>query len=163
MERGKAHQLAAGRDIRSTFGRWAAVPLVLGALGGCSSGSPPPPTEAGRIAAAMQEQGVDLANLRPVRATGRANERIAENQGFDIPGVELEGDPAGTIRIYRDTRDAEADQRLFSLLGAPGPDTRVDYVTVVGSRALILDHRLPNDIAQRYLTAFTSSPSGGRQ
>ena len=52
----------------------------------------------------------------------------------------------------------EVERHLYRLLGKPGPQTKLDYVTVVGTRGLILDHHLPEDVAKRYIDAFSSSP-----
>ena len=52
----------------------------------------------------------------------------------------------------------EAERHLYRLLGKPGPQTKLDYVTVVGTHGLILDHHLPEDVAKRYIDAFASSP-----
>ena len=134
----------------------ALLALLLGVLAGCAS-TTPTRTEAESIAAAMRQRGLELSNLRPVKAVGR-RVPILENQGFDIPGIRLTDEPAGTIRIYQDERHAEADGKMYGLLGKPGPQTKLDYVTVVGKRELILDHRLPNDLAERYIDAFTTIP-----
>jgi hypothetical protein len=134
----------------------ALLPLIAA----CSSTTQPvaATTEAGRIAQSMEERGVDLANPRPVTG-GQTSERVVETYGFDIPGIRIgEDKPAGTIRIYRGEKEAEAERRLYAMLGKPGPETKLDYVTVEGTRGLILDHRLPNDVAQRYIDAFSSSP-----
>ena len=150
----KRWNLAGG--IHRALRALALLGLLLGLLSGCAS-TTAPQTEAERIARAMRERGVELANLRPVKAVGR-RVPIVENQGFDIPGITLKDQPAGTIRIYKDERHAEADRKVYGLLGQPGPQTKLDYVTVVGKRELILNHRLPNDLAERYIDAFTSSP-----
>lgn len=129
---------------------------VLIASAGCAS-TTPPATEAGRVAGVMRDQSLKISNLRriPVAPPQRAP-KVLENWGFDIPGIDLNGKPAGTIRIYRDARDGEADRRLFGLLGAAGPTTKLDYVTVAGTRELILDYRLPKEVAQQYITVFRS-------
>ena len=133
------------------------VLLVLG-LGACAATTEAPLTEEQRVAHAMRERGVKIENLRIIAVSGRKGERIQENHGFDIPGIKTQAEPAGTIRIYKDERSAQTDQRLYGLLGAPGPATKLDYVTVNGKRELILDDQVPNDLAQQYITAFTSSP-----
>ena len=133
--------------------------FLLGSVTGCASTVQTPRTAAERIAQAMRDRGVDLANLRAIPVRRGEAERIVENIGFDIPGISIEnGEPAGTIRIYKGEREAEADRRIYGLLGVPGPETKLDYVTVTGERGLILDHRLPRELAQRYIAAFESSP-----
>ena len=134
---------------------------LLALLAGCATpgGSPAAPqTEVDRIAQAMRDKGLDLANLRTIPVRGNRGRVIAENKGFDIPGIRLQDEPAGTIRIFKGEREAEAEGRLFKLLGAPGPQTKLDYVTVEGKRELILDSSLPNELAQRYISAFLSAP-----
>jgi hypothetical protein len=137
--------------------------LLVGAavvlLTACASTTAAPQTEAERIAQHIESKGAEVSNIRPVSFPAGQSERLVENYGFDIPGITLdEGKPAGTIRIYKGEQEAESDRRLYGLLGKPGPETRLDYVTVSGTRGLILDHRLPQDIAQRYIDAFSSSP-----
>jgi hypothetical protein len=133
--------------------------LALVLLSACATTAAAPQTESARIAQHLKSKGANLVNLRSVPVPGRKSERIVENYGFDVPGISIEeGKPAGTIRIYKGEREAEAERRLYGLLGKPGPQTRLDYATISGTRGLILDHRLPEDVAQRYIDAFTSSP-----
>lgn len=131
--------------------------LVL--LSACASTAAAPQTQSERIAQYISSKGAELTNVRPVSVPTGQSARIVENYGFDIPGITIaDGKPAGTIRIYKGEREAEAERRLYGLLGKPGPESRLDYVTVTGTRGLILDHRLPQDVAQRYIDAFSSSP-----
>jgi hypothetical protein len=133
--------------------------FVVSPLVACAATAPVAETEAARIAQAMERQGAELTNLRAVPLRGRESERIVENRGFDIPGISIEGEkPAGTIRIYKGQSEAESERRLYGLLGKPGPETGLDYVTVVGTRGLLLHHQLPQGVAQRYINAFSSSP-----
>ncbi len=103
----------------------------------------------------MRRRGVQMSNLRSVPVSQNRADAIIENRGFDIPGIDTEGRPAGTIRIYRDERTAEADQHVFKLLGDPGPATKLDYLTIEGRTGLLLDHRLPAEVAERYIDAFS--------
>ncbi len=138
----------------------ALLATLLILLSGCASTARSvPATEAGRIADAMRGAGVQLVNLRKVDPPRQRVKTFAESQGFDIPGIPLDGKPAGTIRIFKDEKDAVLEARYFKLLGTPGPKTRLDYVTVLGKQELVLDHRLPNEVAQRYITAFTNAAS----
>ena len=138
--------------------------FVFGLLAACASTAPVAETEAARIAQAMERQGADLTNLRAVPLKGRSSERVVENCGFDIPGILIDGDdPAGTIRIYKGEQEAESERRLYGLLGKPGPETKLDYVTVTGTRGLILHHQLPQGVAQRYIDAFTDVPEEAAQ
>lgn len=131
--------------------------LVL--LAACASTTAAPQTQSERIAQYISSKGAELSHIRPVSVPAGQGARIVENYGFDIPGITIgDGKPAGTIRIYKGEREAEAERRLYGLLGKPGPESRLDYVTVSGTRGLILDHRLPQDVAQRYIDAFSSSP-----
>jgi len=124
-----------------------------------TSAAPQAQTQAERIAQYIKSQGAEVTNVRPVAVPAGQSKRIVENYGFDIPGITIEGGkPAGTIRIYKGEREAKADHQLYGLLGKPGPETKLDYVTVSGTRGLFLDHRLPQDVAQRYIDAFSSSP-----
>jgi hypothetical protein len=149
------HRPALQHALRSLS--LAALVLVL--LTACASTAAAPRTEAERIAQHIRSQGADISNLRAVVLRGREGERVVENYGFDIPGITIENDkPAGTIRIYKGKQEAEAERHLYRLLGKPGPQTKLDYVTVVGTRGLILDHHLPEDVAKRYIDAFSSSP-----
>ena len=133
------------------------VGVVL--LTACASTVAAPRTETERIAQHIRSNGGSFSNLRAVALRGRQADRVVENYGFDIPGITIEQNkPAGTIRIYKGEREAEAERRLYGLLGKPGPETKLDYVTVTGTRGLILDHSLPEDVAQRYIDAFSSSP-----
>lgn len=128
-------------------------------LSACASTAAVPQTQSERIAQHIKSQGADVTNVRSVALRTGERERIIETYGFDIPGITIEdGKPAGTIRIYKGEREAEAERRLYGLLGKPGPESKLDYVTVSGTRGLILDHRLPQDVAQRYIDAFSSSP-----
>jgi hypothetical protein len=143
---------------------WTLLATLLILLAGCASTTPAPAapaSEAGRIAEAMRGAGVQIVNLLRVDPPRQRVKTFAESQGFDIPGIPLDGKPAGTIRIFKNEKDAALEARYFKLLGAPGPTTRLDYVTVAGKQELVLDHRLPNEVAQRYITAFTNvaSPS----
>ncbi len=131
--------------------------LLVLAFTGCAS-TTPPASEAGRIAEGMRSHGVEVVNLRPIAPPQQRAKQIIDSQGFDIPGITIKDKPAGTIRIFQAEKSAEADRRLYGLLGAPGPVTKLDYVNVSGTRELILDHSLPNDVAQRYISAFTSVP-----
>lgn len=146
--------------------------LIVGLLAGCDAGATTPASgtkDVAQIADAMRKQGVQIANLRPVPIRGIVNQRpivengrkvspVQENQGFDIPGIQLPNIPAGTLRIYKDTKHAKTDQDLFQRLGSPGPTTKLDYLIISGTRELILDHRLPSNIAQDYMDAFGSVP-----
>ena len=114
-----------------------------------------------QIVLGMQEMGADVANVRPVPMPGRQGEKLTESLGFDIPGIDIKDKPAGTIRVYRRERDATFSAQLAKMLGKPGPTTKLDYVTVRGTRELVLDHHLPEDLAQRYISAFRSTPEGG--
>ena len=137
-----------------------AAGLVVG-LAGCAA-TTAPQTEAGRIAEAMRKQGVEVVNLRTVAVPPQRSRSVAEDKGFDIPGFDTDDKPAGTIRIFKAINAAKADQQLYGMLGQPGPQTKLDYVTVSGTHGLILDHRLPNEVAERYINAFTNSQQGGR-
>lgn len=139
--------------------RHGAVLYLLLALAftGCTS-TTAPASEVGRIAEGMRSHGLEIVNLRPIAPPPQRTKQIVDNQGFDIPGIEIKGKPAGTIRIFQAEKSAESDRRLYGLLGAPGPVTKLDYVNVSGKRELILNHSLPNDVAQRYISAFTSIP-----
>jgi hypothetical protein len=131
--------------------------LVL--LSACASTAAAPKTQSERIAQYLSSKGAELTNVRPVSLPSSRSKNIVENYGFDIPGITIgDGKPAGTIRIYKGEREADAERRVYGLLGKPGPETKLDYVTVSGTRGLILDHRLPQDVAQRYIDAFSSSP-----
>ena len=138
--------------------------FVLGLLAACASTAPVAETKAARIAQAMERQGAELSNLRAVPLGGSRSERVIENRGFDIPGISIDDDePAGTIRIYKGEQEAESERRLFGLLGRPGPETKLDYVTVTGTRGLILHYQLPQGVAQRYIDAFTGVPEEAAQ
>jgi hypothetical protein len=144
---------------RTTFLRGLFCSVLVLLLAACASTTAAPQSQSERIARHIESQGVDLSNVRQVALPTGQRTRIVENYGFDIPGITLgEGEPAGTIRIYKGEREAESERRLYALLGKPGPETKLDYVTVTGTRGLILDHRLPQDVAQRYIDAFSSSP-----
>lgn len=147
-----------------SYGRgWRALvvsALVVIGLAGCAS-TTRQLSEGEQIAQSMQETGADLVNLRPVPVGSRQAEKITENLGFDIPGIALEDKPAGTIRVYRREKDAKFSEQLFKVLGKPGPATKLDYVTVLGTHELVLDYRLPEDVARRYISAFRSNPEGG--
>ena len=158
MQRSNRESLHFVCTGRQALRKLALLGLLLGICSGCASTTQPPLTEAARVAQAMRAQGAEVANLRPVAVRGGRAASVAENQAFDIPGISLDGQPVGTIRIYKDERHARADQQIFAMLGQPGPQTKLDYVTVAGKRELILNHRLPNEVAQRYIAAFTSSP-----
>lgn len=136
--------------------RVSSLLVLLALLAACAS-TTPPTTETGRIADAMRKQGVDIVNLRRVAAPASRGKVFRESEGFDIPGIDLRDKPAGTIGIYRDERSAKSDQRVFSLLGKAGPQSQLDYVTIKGTSALILDHRLPQQVADRYISAFSAS------
>lgn len=144
------------QSIYLKLGRLALAVGLLILLASCAS-TTAPPTEAGRIAEAMRDQGVELANVRAVAVPPQRTRSIVEDKGFDIPGIDTDDKPAGTIRIFKGTKEADADRRLYSMLGEPGPQTKLDYVTVSGTRGLILDHRLPKEVADRYIDAFTNS------
>ncbi len=153
----------AYRHSRHLWWIWRAVvvsTVVVVGLAGCAS-TTRQLSEGEQIAQAMEEIGADLVNLRPVPLRSRQAEKITESLGFDIPGIALEDEPAGTIRVYRLEKDAKFSEQLFKVLGKPGPETKLDYVTVLGTHELVLDHRLPEDVARRYISAFRSNPDGG--
>lgn len=149
----------AGRLRRAWHALVVSALVVIG-LAGCMS-TTRQLSEGERIAQAMEETGADMVNLRPVPLRSREAEKITENLGFDIPGIALEDKPAGTIRVYRQEKDAKFSEQLFKVLGKPGPATKLDYVAVLGTHELVLDHRLPEDVARRYISAFRSNPEGG--
>src|SRR4051812_16836141 len=96
------------------------IVFLVGMLSACDSTTPTssaapatPRTEVGHIAESMRSKGVEIVNLRPVPVHGRKPEQLAENQGFDIPGIEVKGVPIATIRIFKDVRYAESDKKLY--------------------------------------------------
>ncbi len=130
--------------------------LLSIATTGCASTAPAvAETEADRIADEMRQRGLQMSNLRSVPVSQSRTKAIVESRGFDIPGIDTEGRPAGTIQIYRDERTAETDRQVFKLLGNPGPETKLDYLTIEGRSGLLLDHRLPAEVAERYIEAFS--------
>lgn len=144
--------------IRRLRGLLVTTALLM-LLSACASTAAAPQTQSERIAQYLSSKGAELTNVRPVSLPSSKSKSIVENYGFDIPGITIgDGKPAGTIRIYKGEREADAERRVYGLLGKPGPETKLDYVTVSGTRGLILDHRLPQDVAQRYIDAFSSSP-----
>ncbi len=132
------------------------VSAIVALLAGCAS-TAPVETEAQRIAEEMRAQGLQLANLRAVPPPSSRAKAILENQGFDIPGINLQNEAAGTIRVYRDENAAKSDKQVFAMLGKPGPQSKLDYVTIEGTHGLFLDHRLPPEVADRYIKAFTTN------
>ena len=140
---------------------WKSILLVVMlVLAGCASTTRTLSTGE-QIAQAMQENGAEVVNVRPVPLRGRQAEKVSENLGFDIPGISIKDKPAGTIRIYHQEKDAKFSGELAKMLGKPGPTTKLDYVTVQGTRELVLDHHLPEDLAERYISAFRSMLEGG--
>ncbi|CAA9366654.1 MAG: hypothetical protein AVDCRST_MAG93-8030 [uncultured Chloroflexia bacterium] len=154
---------ATGRAIKHAWRRTRRFSLILllMALVACSSTPPQTTSLVEQQVAQMRAEGIEVVNLRSAPIKSKRGERIAENYVFDIPSIKLKDEPAGTIRIFKDIKYAESEKRMYGLLGAPGPTTKLDYVTVEGTRELILNHQLPNDLAQRYINAFvkTATPS----
>lgn len=156
---------AIGRATERTW-HWVrrfSVGLLIIALVACSSTPAQSTSLVEQQVDQMRTEGVEFVNLRSSPIKSKRGERIAENYVFDIPSITLKDEPAGTIRIFKDPEFAESERRMYALLGVPGPTTKLDYVTVEGTRELVLHHQLPKDLAQRYIDAFVktapSSPS----
>ena len=150
---------ATGRAIKRGWWRMRSFGLMflIMALVACSSTPPQTISLVEQQVEQMRAEGLEFVNLRSAPILSKRGERIAENYVFDIPSIRLGDGPAGTIRIFKDVEFAESEKRLYGLLGAPGPTTKLDYVTVEGTRELILNHQLPNDLAQRYINAFVKT------
>ncbi len=137
--------------------RWVNISLVVVILAACSSTQGQATSQVERQVEQMRVSGVEFVNLRASPIRGKQGERIAENYEFDIPSINIKDDAAGTIRIFKDADFAESQKRMYAFLGAPGPTTKLDYVTIEGTRALILNHQLPREMAQRYIDAFVKT------
>lgn len=150
---------ATGRTTKRAWRRtrWFGLILSTIVLVACSSTPPQITSLVEQQVEQMRAEGIEVVNLRSAPIKSKRGERIAENYVFDIPSIRLEDEPAGTIRIFKDIKYAESEKRMYGLLGAPGPTTKLDYVTVEGTRQLILNHQLPNDLAQRYINAFVKT------
>jgi hypothetical protein len=138
------------------WARWTSAWLlvvVLAACGAAAQGA----SQVEQQVEQMRAEGIQITNLRSTPVLSKRGERYAENYEFDIPSIALADEPAGTIRIYKDPKIAEAQKKMYAMLGAPGPTTKLDYVTVEGVRQLILNHQLPQDLAQRYIDAFVKT------
>lgn len=133
---------------------WLSACFLVVILMACASPAAQPTSQVEQQAAQMRDEGIQISNLRSAPILSKRGERIAENYEFDIPSIALDDEPAGTLRIFKDADYAESEKRMYTLLGAPGPTTKLDYVTVEGTRQLILHHQLPKDLAQRYIDAF---------
>src|SRR5687768_12376098 len=110
-------------NINGTMKRLLLSLLVLATaivLAACASTTAPAAanqSQTARIVETMQSQGADVANLRPAALRGQMARKFVEGYTFDIPGIDLDGQPAGKIHIFREQKHAEFDTKVYGMLG----------------------------------------------
>lgn len=127
----------------------------------CASTTPKVTGVAADIARDMITNGAPLNNIRNVSLSKRKATAVSDSKGFDIPGVDLKGTPAGVIKIYKDAKQAEFDANMPMLLGGPGSTTRQPFAVANGTAELELDYRLDPELAEVYLNVFRTVEVAG--
>ncbi len=126
-------------------------------LAACASTAATPAATTGRaalIAQGMIGQGAPLLNIRDITQNPAHAKKLTDSKGFDIPGVKLDGKPAGTINIFKDEKQAQLDAGIPAMLGGAGPATKQPWTARVGTVELLLDYRLDPKLVPIYQQAF---------